>query len=308
LANKGFSKIGVEGVQMNTKATKSISFFNIINNIFLAVFALITLFPFYNVLISSFASFEVITKSQVYLLPTSFVLTNYKTILSEHQFYSSLWVTIFVTIVGVAFNMTLSVAGAYALSKKQLPGRNYFLVMIIFSMFFSGGLIPWYLVVKSIGLIDSIFAMIIPLGINSFYLIIMKNYFNSLPESLEESAKLDGANDLYILWKIIIPISAPFMATFSLFYAVERWNEWYNALIFIQSPGKAPLQIFLRKLLIENNMDIGSIGAAIRDSKSIYVQGVQMAAVVITSLPILLAYPFLQKHFASGVMIGSLKE
>ncbi|MEC0228924.1 carbohydrate ABC transporter permease [Paenibacillus alba] len=284
------------------------SWLSAIPNILLGFFGILSLFPFYTVLISSFASFDAITSKKVYLFPTSFVLSNYKTILSQEQFFSSLGVTVFITVVGVSLNMFLSVTGAYALSKKQLPGRNLFLSMIIFTMFFNGGLIPWYLLVKNLGLIDSLFSMILPVGINTFYLIIMKNYFNSLPESLEESAKIDGANDIYILIKIIIPISAPFMATFALFYAVERWNEWYNSLLFIHSPSKVPLQILLRELLINFNTDIGSIGAAIRDSKSIYVQGVQMASVVVTSLPILFVYPFLQKHFASGIMVGSLKE
>ncbi|MDR6552907.1 carbohydrate ABC transporter permease [Paenibacillus qinlingensis] len=279
-----------------------------IPHVILGFFGILSIFPFYTVLISSFASFEAITSKKVYLFPTSFVLTNYKTILTQDQFFSSLGVTIFITVVGVSINMFLSVTGAYALSKKQLPGRNLFLSLIIFTMFFNGGLIPWYLLVKNLGLIDSLFSMILPVGINTFYLIIMKNYFNSLPESLEESAKIDGANDIYILIKIIIPISAPFIATFALFYSVERWNEWYNSLLFIHSPSKAPLQILLRELLINFNTDIGSIGAAIRDSKSIYVQGVQMASIVVTSLPILLIYPFLQKHFASGIMVGSLKE
>lgn len=282
--------------------------FTLLNTLFLSTLSLIALFPFYNVVISSFASYEVIAKSKLYLFPTSFVLTNYRAILDEHQFFTALGVTVFVTVVGVAFNMLLSVAGAYALSKKLLPGRSFFLGMIIFTMFFNVGLIPWYLLVKNVGLIDNVFSMILPLGINTFYLIIMKNYFHTLPEGLEESAKMDGANDIYILIKIIIPISASFMATFALFYAVERWNEWYSALLFIQSPGKAPLQILLRQLLINFNTDIGSIGAAIRDSKSIYVEGVQTAAIVLTSLPILLIYPFLQKHFASGIMVGSLKE
>ncbi|WP_082927845.1 carbohydrate ABC transporter permease [Paenibacillus oryzisoli] len=295
---------------MNVSAgvRKGISLSSIARHTLLSVFALISVFPFYTVILSSFASFDAITKKKVYLIPTSFVLTNYTTILSEDQFFHSLAVTLFITVVGVAINMFLSVTGAYALSKKNLPGRNLFLTLIIFTMFFNGGLIPWYLLVKDLGLIDNVFAMILPVAINTFYLIIMKNYFNTLPEGLEESAKMDGANDLYILVKIILPISAPFMATFALFYAVERWNEWYNSLLFIHSPSKAPLQILLRELLINFNTDIGSIGAAIRDSKSIYVQGVQMASVVITSLPIIIMYPFLQKHFASGIMVGSLKE
>jgi putative aldouronate transport system permease protein len=294
---------------MNNKLKKNGTAFDALNAIILGVLALIALFPFYNVLIISLAKYEVITDSFIYLLPASIDFTAYKYIITEKKFLNAFLVSSFVTVFGVAFNMTLSVVGAYGLSKKKIPGRNFFLGAILFTMFFNGGLIPYYLVVNGLGLVNNILVMIIPNGIATMYLIIMKNYFATIPESMEESAKIDGANDLYILWKIIIPISAPFIATFALFYAVDRWNEWWNALIFINESNKAPLQIFLREILIVFNDQIGTMGAAIRDSKTkVYMQGVQMAAIVVTALPIICIYPFLQKHFVSGIMIGSIKE
>ncbi len=294
---------------MNNKLKKNGTAFDALNAIILGVLALIALFPFYNVLIISLAKYEVITDSFIYLLPSSIDFTAYKYIITEKKFLNAFLVSSFVTVFGVAFNMTLSVVGAYGLSKKKIPGRNFFLGAILFTMFFNGGLIPYYLVVNGLGLVNNILVMIIPNGIATMYLIIMKNYFATIPESMEESAKIDGANDLYILWKIIIPISAPFIATFALFYAVDRWNEWWNALIFINESNKAPLQIFLREILIVFNDQIGTMGAAIRDSKTkVYMQGVQMAAIVVTALPIICIYPFLQKHFVSGIMIGSIKE
>jgi putative aldouronate transport system permease protein len=293
----------------HTKKRTGLSVFDISVYIFLGLLSLITFFPFYNVLIISFAKFEVISQHNLYLLPLSFDLLAYKVILTDAKFWSSSFNTVFITVVGVLFSMSISVAGAYALSKRGMPGRNAMLTLILFTMFFNGGLIPFYLIVKALGLVNSIFVMIIPAGLNTFYLIIMKNYFGTLPESLEESAKLDGANDLYILLRIILPISAPFIATFALFYAVERWNEWWYALIFISDSSKTPLQIYLRETLITNNMLLNTLAqqAADKNSSKVYTPALQMATIVISSVPILMVYPFLQKHFAKGILVGSIK-
>ncbi|MGO4545992.1 carbohydrate ABC transporter permease [Paenibacillus sp. 2TAB23] len=293
----------------HAKKRARLSAFDLIVYIVLGLLSLITFFPFYNVLIISFAKFEVISQFNLYLLPLSFDLTAYEVILSDAKFWSSSINTVIVTVVGVLFSMTISVAGAYALSKKGMPGRNAMLTLILFTMFFNGGLIPFYLVIKSLGLVNSIFVMIIPAGLNTFYLIIMKNYFGTLPESLEESAKLDGANDLYILLKIILPISAPFIATFGLFFAVERWNEWWYALIFISDSAKTPLQIYLRETLITSNQLLNTLAQQAADSNSskVYTPALQMATIVISSLPIIMVYPFLQKHFAKGILVGSIK-
>ena len=164
---------------------------------------------------------------------------------------------------------------------------------------------------KNLHLVNSIFVMIIPTALNTTYLIIMKNYFRNLPEGLIEAAKIDGAGDLYVLFKIVIPISKPFMATFALFYAVERWNEWWNSLLFINEASKAPLQIYLRNLLVTFSSTLSTTAlnqAQNSMDRNIYFPSLQMAAVVIASIPILMVYPFLQKHFAKGIMIGSLKE
>lgn len=288
---------------------KRMSPFDLTVYVLLGLLSLITFFPFYNVIIISFAKFEVISQHNLYLLPLSFDLTAYKVIMSDAKFWSSVFNTVIVTVVGVLFSMTISVAGAYALSKKGMPGRNGMLTLILFTMFFNGGLIPFYLIVKDLGLVNNILVMIIPAGLNTFYLIIMKNYFGTIPESLEESAKLDGANDLYILLKIILPISAPFIATFGLFYAVERWNEWWYALIFISDSSKTPLQIYLRETLITSNQLLNTLAQQAADSNSskVYTPALQMATIVISSLPILMVYPFLQKHFAKGILVGSIK-
>lgn len=278
--------------------------------IVLGLLTLVTFFPFYNVLIVSIAKFDSISKSDFYILPLSFDLTAYKLLLQDAKFWTSFMNSVIVTVAGVVFSMAISVAGAYALSKRGMPGRNVMLSLILFTMFFNGGLIPFYLIVKDLGLVNNILVMIIPAGLNTFYLIIMKNYFGSIPESLEESAKLDGANDLYILYKIILPISAPFMATFALFYAVERWNEWWYALIFISDASKAPLQIYLRETLITSNSMLSLMAQTLAEQQQtskVYTPALQMAAIVISSVPIIAIYPFLQKHFDKGIMVGSIK-
>ncbi len=290
--------------------TRSDRKINIVLISILTLFSLVVLFPFYNVLITSFASIKGLAEHSFYILPYSFDLTSYKNLFKEVQFYRSFLVTVEITIMGVIFNMFLSVTGSYALSKKSLPGRNLLLGMVIFTMFFSGGLIPYYLVIKALGMLNNILVLVIPAGFSTMYLIIMKNYFHTIPESLEESAKMDGANEFYILAKIIIPISKPFMVTFALFYAVERWNEWWNAMIFINETSKTPLQIFLRNLLVNMSVQLTSSAQAVIESRmsSVYIYATQMAAIVISAIPILCVYPFLQRHFVKGIMIGSLKE
>lgn len=301
-----FGKNSKGAVQKINKGDMTI---NIVITAILTLLALVAMFPFYNVIILSFASVEGMARHPVYLLPYSFDLTTYKNLFAEVNFYRAFGVSVFVTITGVTLNMFLSVLGAYALSKKAMPGRNFILSAILFTMFFSGGLIPYYLVIQSLHLVNNILVMVIPTGITTMYLIIMKNYFNTLPDSIEESAKVDGANDLYILWKIILPISKPFIATFALFYAVDRWNEWYNSLIFISDSAKVPLQIYLRELLINMNVQLSSSAAAVVESKAgVGIQATQMASIVISAIPIMCVYPFLQKHFVRGIMVGSIKE
>lgn len=283
--------------------------FDIGLNIFFVILALITLYPFYYVLIMSFADAVSTAQHVPYLLPYVIDLNGYKTIFNDLAFFKSLGVTLFVTVVGVAINMTLSIMGAYALSKKHLIGRNFFLGLILFTMLFSGGLVPGYLNIKNLGLINTIWSMILPTAISTYYMIIMKNYFVSLPESLEEAARIDGANSFVILVKIIIPISMPFVATFALFYAVERWNEWYNAMLYTSQKDLQPLQIYLREALINMSSQLASQAKVmVGKTQKVLASTVQMACIIVTMVPILCVYPFVQKHFVKGVMVGGIKE
>lgn len=275
----------------------------------LIVLALITLYPFYNVLIISFSNTESVAKHTPYLLPYAHDLTGYKTILMDEDFRNSLLVTIFVTGVGGTINLVLSLIAAYVLSRRYLDGRNIFMSLIIFTMLFGGGLVPTYMVVKDLGLINSVWSMVLPTAINTYYLIIMKNYFLGLPDGLFEAAKLDGAGEWTILWKIAVPLAKPIVATFTLFYAVNRWNEWYNALLYINQKNLAPLQIYLRNIMVSLNSQLSTQAQQMMGSTSkISTSAVQMATIMITALPIMLIYPYLQKYFVNGIMVGGIKE
>lgn len=289
---------------------KKIKVIDIIVFMFCSLLALIMIIPFYNVVIRSIATPAAIAKQQFYIIPTSFDLNTYKAIINGGKFIKAFGVSVIVAVVGTTISMILTICGGYVLAKKNLPGRKWFLVFIIFTMFFSGGLIPYYLNIKNLNLNNNIFVMMLPNAINTFYMIIMMNYFKSIPKSLEESAKIDGASYLTILIRIIIPISKPTIAAITLFYAVDRWNEWWNALLFISDHKKFPMQLYLRELLIDiNQMANNSTAASMMSTlKKVTPDGIKMAAVVVTIVPIMLVYPYLQKHFAAGVMVGSIKE
>ncbi len=293
---------------MDSLKKHKLSAFDIILYIVFGILALMTLYPFYNVLIVSLSNTVTSAKYSPYLYPHVFDLTGYKAIIKDVYFFRSLATTLFVTIVGTSLNMIFSVTAAYVLSKKRLMGRRFFLSAILFTMLFSGGLIPTYLVICDLGLYNSVWSMILPTLISTYYLIIMKNYFASLPPSLEEAARIDGANEFTILTRIYVPISKPFMATFALFYAVERWNCWWEAFLYINDKNIKPLQIYLRDILVSFNTQLGSQAQNMLSGDKVFVQSVQMAAIVVTMVPILCLYPFLQKYFVKGVMIGSVKE
>ena len=290
------------------KQKRKLSAFDIILFVIFGILALVTIYPFYNVLIVSLSNTVTSAKYSPYLLPHVFDLTGYKAIIKDPYFFKSLGTTLFVTVVGTLLNMVFTVVAAYVLSRKHLVGRKVMLSAILFTMLFSGGLIPTYLVICDLHLDNTIWSMILPTMISTYYLIIMKNYFAGLPVSLEEAARLDGANEWKILTRIYLPISKPFLATFTLFYAVDRWNGWWEAFLYINDKDIKPLQIYLRDILVSFNTQLGSQAQSVMTGGKVFVQSVQMAAIVVTMVPILCLYPFMQKYFVKGVMIGSVKE
>jgi putative aldouronate transport system permease protein len=282
--------------------------FNVINIMFMLFFVFLTLYPFWNITALSFASYKEYVDNPLMFFPKFPDLSNYKYLVTDNSFLSAMGVTIFTTVVGTAYNMLLTTSMAYAMSKKTMPGYLFFWRYCVITMFISGGLVPYYiLVARWLNLRGSLLAIILPFGLSVWYMIIIKNFFDSLPPSMEESAKIDGANDILILLRIIIPVSLPVMATFTLFFAVDRWNEWFNVMLFINKKTQYTLQYFLREMIVMSSPSMIQGGRKEGEQLFRFTMGIKMAAIVMATVPILCVYPFLQKYFIKGIMIGAVK-
>lgn len=283
--------------------------FTVINYMMFTLLAMATLFPFLNLVAKSLSGEAAVISGQVKLIPIDFQTSTYKFVLDNKQFINSFKVTIFITVVGTFLCILMTAISAYPLSKPDLKGRKILLLLFVFTMLFSGGLIPNYLLMQNLNLTNKVWALILPGLVNTYNMLIIKNYFESLPESLEESAKLDGASNMIILFKIVLPLSKPVLATISLFFAVSFWNSYFSAMIYITRPELKPLQLYLKEL-IASTMDVlnTSMGPVDVDSAmNMTTESVQAASIITATLPIICVYPFLQKYFVKGVMIGSVK-
>lgn len=278
--------------------------FDTANTIFLTLLALLTLYPFWDSLIVSITPIQESLSSSLHLYPKSVTFESYTYLLGLKQLWLSYKISILITVFGTAISMVATTLAAYALSKKQLPGGRFIMFAIVFTMMFSGGIIPTYLAVKQVGMLNSVWAMMIPVAIQTYNLIIMRSFFASVPESLEESARIDGCNDFGILLRIVIPLSMPAIATVSLFYAVSKWNEFFTAIMYITDKDIWPLQLFLRSMLIDNEASFQSGG----DSPFLLGPSIKMATIMISAIPVMLIYPFFQRYFVQGVTLGAVKE
>lgn len=286
------------------KKINSISFGTIINYTLLTLLVIICVYPFLNVVAYSFSSNRAVLSGKITFYPIEFQLDAYQQIITRGQIWVSIRVTAIVTALGTIIGLLLTVLAAYALSKKKLKGRTWITALILFTMYFSGGIIPTFLVVKNLGMYDNLTALFIPSAISVFNFIVMRTFFQELPESLEEAAHLDGANDITILTKIVLPLSLPIIATIGLFYAVGYWNEYFSALLYIQTPEKFTLQLRLRNLLFAEELGAtGSEGLG----QAVMAESLKMTCIVVGTIPILIIYPWLQKYFVKGVMLGSVK-
>lgn len=286
------------------KQTKSEKLFQIIDIFILCLLAFITLYPMLNVLAVSFSGNEFAVRGEVTFYPKGFTITAYKYLLDFDILASGYMNTLFIVIVGTSINLLLTAMTAYVLSKRDLIGRSFFMFIIVFTMMFSGGMIPNFLLVKNLGLINSLWSLILPGAISAYNLIIMKNFFQSIPEELIESSRLDGLTEIGILFKIVIPLSMASMATIGLFYAVAHWNSFFNAVLYLNEKDKWPLQVVLRDILFFANMT----DATSQDQVSnVPIEPLKMATIIATTAPILAFYPFIQRYFVKGVMIGSVK-
>ncbi|MDF2964188.1 MAG: transporter permease [Paenibacillus sp.] len=278
------------------------------NAFFLASVALLCLFPFYYVVVVSFATPEQFRQNSLILFPEKWTLLSYEYILSTKAFIKAAGISGYLATVGTAASLIITSMLAYGLSRRRLKGRKVYMMLILLTTLFNPGIIPGYLVVKELGLINHTAALIIPVLTNGWYVLLMKGFFDSIPPSLEEAARMDGCNDVSVWFRIILPLSLPSLAAFGLFYAVAYWNTFFTAVLYINNHDKWPLQILLQNLLIDSSTAMGADSFVDQGMQNIPSETKKMAAVVISTVPILLVYPFLQKHFAKGAMVGSVKE
>jgi putative aldouronate transport system permease protein len=280
--------------------------FDGINGTLLLLFGVITVVPFIHVIASSFASQAAYLKSTFMLFPTEFSLKAYQYIFSTDVLPRSLMITVFITVAGTLINLIFTSVMAFSLSRNNVHFRKTIMFLIVFTIIFQGGLIPSYLVVKELGLLNSFWALMIPGAISPFLLIILINFFKNLPDGIEESAKIDGCGDLRLLLQIILPLSKPALATLTLFFAVGHWNTYMSALLYLNEPVKWPIQVLLRQIVLVSTAGLVDQGV-VQEAYTIPPDTIRMAVIVVATLPILLVYPFLQKYFAKGILLGSLK-
>ena len=287
-------------MRFDTKGDRVLS---VINYIVLTLVAVICILPFINIVVSSFTSAEEIVLKGFVFFPERPTLSAYRYIFSTSVFMTTLMNSMHITIVGTLISMFFTVTMAYALSHERLIHRSFFNFLVVFTMLFSGGMIPSYILIKNLRLIDSYFSLFLSGAINAFNMILMKNFFMQIPKELSESAKIDGANDLRILVNVILPVSVATLATFSLFYAVSYWNIFFSALLYINRAAKWPIQVLLRSIVILSQGGLGE-----RDPDVVIPpETIKMAVIIVSTVPILCVYPFLQKHFTKGIMVGSVK-
>lgn len=290
-----------------TKSASDGRVFDIVVNVLALLIMLVVLYPLIFVVSASFSDPAKVLGGEVWLLPKGFTLAAYENILHNGKIWTGYRNTIFYAVAGTLINMIMTVLAAYPLSRPDLPGRGFLMLIITLTMFFSGGLIPTYMLVKNLHMVDTVWALIVPGAIATYNLIVMRTYFQtSIPWELQEAAHMDGCTNWRLLWNIILPLSKPILAVMVLFYAVGHWNSFFNALIYIRREALYPLQLVLREILMISQSDAVDASVGIED-KILLAESIKYAVIIVSSLPVLVMYPFVQRHFVKGVMIGSIK-
>ncbi len=272
---------------------------------FLLVFSGLVLYPFYNSVLISMTPQVVYIREPFMLWPKALDWSSYQYVFENKSIWMGMWTTVQITIFGTLYNIFLTVTMAYALN-HSFPGKKAVIALIMFTMYFSGGLIPTYMMIKDFGLMNTLWSMILPTGVSISYLMVMRKFFKSIPDELEESAKIDGANDLTIMFRIVLPLALPMVITFVIYYGVERWNEWYNGLLYIKSATKMPLQLVLRQI-VQNSQTIQASESMQDAGIQPFGDGIKMATVIVTMFPVMVLYPFMQKYFVTGLTVGAVK-
>ena len=288
---------------MKTDKKIDISYIIIVGVLF--VWMLIVVYPFYNAVLISMVTSTDYIKNPFMLIPPKLDFTSYTQLLKGPAIGTGLKNTFIILLFGLPLNILLTSSMGYAFSRRYFPFKKVLFSLVVFTMFFSGGMVPLFLVVKSLGLINNLASIILLYGISTFYMILTKSFFETIPESLEESAVLDGANDVTILFKIMIPLAKPILATITLFYVVDRWNEWFYSTLFIMSGDLMPLQVIVRRMVIYSVS--GNMMSSVTYDEFVFANGMKMAAIVISMVPIMFVYPFMQRYFTKGIMLGAVK-
>lgn len=284
--------------------------FDVINYILLAIVLLITAYPLYYVLVASFSDPFKVYAGETFLVPVGFSLSGYERIFMDSSIVRGYVNSLIYTVSGTFISVLLTCVGGYALSKKALPGRRALMLVLLFTMYFNGGLIPTYLVIRDVGMFNTIWALILPNAVSVYNLIIARTFFESnIPESVLEAASIDGSSNTGTMIRIVLPLSAPILAVMTVFYAVGLWNNWFDALIYLTKSEMAPLQLVLRNILIKSqatsNMMTG-MDANYAEKQKV-TEMIKFASIVVASVPMLIIYPFVQKYFSKGMMIGAVK-
>jgi len=285
--------------------------FTVFNTLFMAALCFVTIYPLWHVAMSSFSDPQrIYTQRGMLFLPmTPINLRGYKLVLENPNVSTGFANTIFYVVVGTALSMFVTILGAYVTSRKGLYWNKIVLKLIVFTMYFQGGLIPFYMLVKDMGLVNTRWAIILPIMVNTWNFIMLRTSFLAVPESLLDSARIDGASEWTTVWRIVVPVAKATVAVILLFYAVRYWNEWFNPSIFLQDKAKFPIQLVLREILLKNDTtSMTQISVVGQTGTEMYRLLVKYCTIMVATIPILLVYPFVQKYFVAGVMIGSIKE
>lgn len=275
----------------------------------LFIIMLLVLYPLYFVLIASFSNPQLVLNGDIWLIPKDLTLRGYEKLFQNKEIMMGYGNTILYTVSGTAINLALTVAAAFPLSRRNFLGRHWISGFMVFTMFFSGGLIPTYLLIKQLGLLNTYWVMVLPGAVSVWNIMLMRTFFQSgLPFELQEAAAIDGCSNLRTLWKIVLPLSAPILAVMVLFYSVGHWNAYFNALIYLSDRDKYPLQLILREILVQGETkDMVDVSEGSLSNSVLDVESIKYAIVIVANLPVLILYPFLQKYFNKGVMVGALK-
>lgn len=292
------------------KKSKGERIFSIFNVVILGILALVCAYPMVYVLFASFSDpMKLMAHAGFLVKPLGFSVEAYKTVLTNHELYTGYANTLLYVAAGAVLNMIMTLLGGFCLSRKNLLWKNTIMFIFAFTMYFGGGLIPTYLIVESLGLVNTRWSMVIIGCVSTYNMIIMRTAIYGIPDSIEEAAQIDGAGHLTVLWKVVAPLCKPTIAVLALFYIFSKWNDWFNPMIYLRDRSMYPLQTFLRELLIINDTTNVADEAALRDTANLNMSKyvIQYCTIIVSTAPVLCVYPFLQKYFASGVMVGAVK-